>query len=1006
MAIATSFSDFVDMSSARLNGTSSGFPDSALMFNFRSWQKKDGLPQSPVRALAQTRDGYLWFGSDGGIVRFDGLRFVTYGIHEGLTGRPVHNLLEDSRGTLWIGTTSDGLSRLSNGQITTVTPRDGLPSGSINTLAEDSDGRLWIGTSAGLVSWWNERLLPLPGAEEFKGSSIVALFKDRQNKMWAGVKGAGIFQFLNGKFVPILGDGVDGLLKDPHCLLADQAGRIWVGAGEDSVLRYDGRVWQRYRIPRNLAKPFVCTLAEQPDGTIWAGSAGGGLLQLKDGKFSAVPASSGLTDNQIESLLTDQDGKLWVGTDTGLNHLQLKNFFAFGQNEGLGFGAVQGLAEVAPGVVWAAKPNGSLYRWNGKNFIWLASAGTRPRDSQAGALLVTHDNYCWVATANDLLLYRDPIAAADEVEVIEPAKPGIISLAEDVKGVLWAGTIEGKIWRLREGKWQTQTNFVQTNAITAIAPDKDGSMWVGTDGNGLYRFENGDFHHIEKNAGMFNDSIRALYPDAQGTLWIGTAGGGLGRWRNGHMADFTTREGLPDNTISQILEDDAGRLWLGTGGGIVSISKGRLEGLATGETPALSPQLFGHKEGLLSAECTGGFCPAGLKTKSGLLWFSTEKGVVVVDPHIDTAAAHMPATVLEEVLVDGVPNRVFHGSGPLRIPPGKHRIEFHYTGFNFDTPELMRFRYRLERLEPAWTDAGARRTAFYDYLPPGKYRFNVEAGDNDGAWTSSGSGLELVVLQHFWQSWWFIALAGFGLLMSVGGGARLVEKRKLQRQLKYLEQQRGLERERTRIAQDLHDEMGAKLCRISFLSEHARQSDLLPDELQNQIVSISDASREVLHSLDEIVWAVNPKNDTLEHVASYVGQYALEYFQMTGIQCELDMPAKLPPHPLSSQVRHHLFLATHEAITNILKHSRATHAKISMASDGGEFEINIADDGHGFNGSTNKSNEAPVPAPGDGLNNMHKRLADIGGRCQIESTPGGTSVRFTISLDLLTKSVC
>jgi signal transduction histidine kinase len=244
-------------------------------------------------------------------------------------------------------------------------------------------------------------------------------------------------------------------------------------------------------------------------------------------------------------------------------------------------------------------------------------------------------------------------------------------------------------------------------------------------------------------------------------------------------------------------------------------------------------------------------------------------------------------------------------------------------------------------------------------------------------------------------------------MVSVGNTVRIVGKRKLQRRLKHLEQEHALERERTRIAQDLHDEMGAKLCRISFLSEHARRGDLPPNELQDQITSISDASREVLHSLDEIVWVVNPQNDTLEHVASYIGQYAEEYFQMTGIQCELDIPAQLPMYPLSSQMRHHLFLATHEVLTNILKHSGATRAKISMVSGNAAFEINISDNGKGFNPPASKlKSESPATAAGDGLSNMCQRLADMGGHCSIESVPGqGTNIRFVIALNFPAKDV-
>jgi signal transduction histidine kinase len=361
-------------------------------------------------------------------------------------------------------------------------------------------------------------------------------------------------------------------------------------------------------------------------------------------------------------------------------------------------------------------------------------------------------------------------------------------------------------------------------------------------------------------------------------------------------------------------------------------------------------------------------------------------------------------------VIDGASNLKLRGppalasqphSETLRIGPGKHQLEFRFTGLSLDAPESIRFRYRLDGLDSDWGDAGTRRTAFYSYLPAGDYRFRVAACNSDGVWSDSGSGLRLIVSRHFWQTWWFIGLAVLGCAALVTLTVHLMEKRKLHHRLKRVEEERALEQERTRIAKDLHDEMGAKLCRISFLSEHASRNQLPPEELREQITSISDASRELLHSLDEIVWAVNPQNDTLEHVASYIGQYAQEYFQMTGIQCELDIPTQLPPYPLSSQMRHHLFLATHEALTNILKHSGATRAAISMVSGKAGFEIKILDNGKGLNSNVpNEGSDSLASATGDGLNNMRKRLADIGGHCSIESSAGqGTNIKFVIPLN-------
>jgi ligand-binding sensor domain-containing protein/signal transduction histidine kinase len=1013
LAIATSFADFVDASSSKPAEPMSDLVAGPRSFNFQSWQKEQGLPQSPIRALTQTHDGYIWLGTDDGLARFDGLRFVAFGIPEGIKIGPVTTLLEDHRGALWIGTADGGLSCWYSEHLTTLTTGDGLPANSVTALAEDNSGRLWIGTDSGLVIWENGRLSLLAAAGAFKGLRISALFRDGKGTMWMSVKSAGVFYFSNEHFAQVTDGSVGDLLKDSHCVLIDHTGRIWLGAGEDSILCHESSLWHRYRIPRHQAKSRVTALAEESDGTIWAGSAGGGLLRFNDGRAAGLPAGKGFAGDLIESLLTDRQGHLWAGTEAGLNRLRRNVLVSLNQTDGLGLGPVQGLAEVTPGVIWAAKPGSGLYRWDGKSFNRLSTAGLSTHDSQITTLLVSHNGFCWVATTNTLLLYKDPVAAADEVKIINSAKPNIISLAEDREGILWAGTRNGQVWRLCEETWLAQTNFSQTNAVTSMVCEPNGSVWLGTDGNGLFRVTNSSVQHFDRTEGFSSKFIRTLFLDLQGTVWIGTADAGLSRFRDGRFANFTTREGLPDNNISQILEDDFGRLWLGTSSGIGCVSELALEEVAAGKSARVAPQLFRRAEGMLSEECTGGFCPAGLKTKSGLLWFSTLKGVAVINPRLQPVTIPVPNTVLEEVVIDGASNFKRRGPSPptaesqpetLRIGPGKHQLEFRFTGLSFDAPELIRFRYRLAGLDSDWVDAGTRRTAFYSYLPAGDYRFRVASCNSDGVWSENGSGLRLTVSTYFWQTWWFIVFAALGSVGLVVLAVHITEKRKLHRHLQRIEEQRALEQERTRIAKDLHDEMGAKLCRISFLSEHASRNQLPPEELREQITSISDASRELLHSLDEIVWAVNPQNDTLEHVASYIGQYAQEYFQMTGIQCELDIPTQLPPHALSSQMRHHLFLATHEALTNILKHSGATRAGVSMVSGKAGFEIKISDNGKGLNSNIPREGADSAPtASGDGLNNMRKRLADIGGHCTIESTAGqGTNIKFLIPFNSFT----
>ncbi|PYJ06834.1 MAG: histidine kinase, partial [Verrucomicrobia bacterium] len=919
-----------------------------------------------------------------------------FGMREGLRSGRVRVLLSDSAGTLWIGTLGGGLTRLHDGQFSALTVQEGLPSDSITALAEDKERRLWVGTEAGLVVCQEGRLTNWSATAQFKGKSITALLKDRHGVMWMGATGAGIFRYVDGRFVRMSDPAVDALLADPHCLLEDQGGRIWLGAGDDLVLYREEDKWRRYRIPRHLARPYVSVLAEEPDGTVWAGSVSEGLFQFKGGKPTAINASTGLSDNFVECLLVDREGNLWVGTGAGLNRIRRGNLAVFGQNEGLGYGPVQGLAELAPGIIWACKPSDGLYHSEGRQFSRLTEGDLSRRYPEVNTVLVAKDGSCWVACAKGLLHLKDPKAPAKEDNPPALAGQNVTALAEDREGSLWAGTAEGELWSLRSGAWQAQTNWSQHHAITAIVQDTDRSMWIGTDGGGLFHRKDGTDSRFDKQGGLLSDLIRTLYLDGQGTLWIGSAGGGLARWRGGQLATFTTREGLPDNTISQILEDDAGRLWLGSNRGIACLRKSELEELTAGKLPAIYPQVFGRAEGMLSEECTGGFFPAGLKTKAGLLWFSTLKGIAVADPHPQKTAAAAPAVVLEEVLVDGVGKEIRNPRPEpgLEIGPGSHRLEFHYTGLSFMAPERVRFRYRLEGLDPGWVEAGTRRTAFYSYVPPDKYRFRVTACNGEGVWSEIGAGLDLTVLRHFWQARWFLALATLGLLMAVGGGVRVLEKAKHQRQLERLEQERALERERARIAQDLHDDLGSSLTRLSLLSDLLKTDKAHPSQVEAHAGKISHFAAQTVRSLEEIVWALRPGSDTLPSLVDYIAHFANELFEADSARCRLDLPPDLPAHPLLPEMRHNIFLIVKEALTNALKHAGAREVRLQVKAADSSLEIIVQDDGHGFD-----LQAASEAAKGHGLGNMRRRAEAMGGTLNLQSASRqGTTVRLVVSL--------
>lgn len=1008
VAIATAFIDFVDPSSAMPRAAASGPLFSRERLNLQTWNREPGMPAGAISALAQTADGYLWLAGENQLARFDGTRFVAWDLETVAGGGEVTCLMGDSNGSLWIGTRDRGLIRQVNGRFETITTAAGLPANTITALTRDPDGTVWIGTSAGVIFWRENEIHPVAGADRITDRFIRALFCDPSGALWIAVEGEGVFVLQHGTLSQLTNPQVDRWLRDPQCLRVGRDGRIWIGAGDDVVLCKDDSGWRRYRIPRRSGTAHVRALVEDTSGTVWAASASEGLFQFEQGRLVALNSITGLADNQVADLLLDHQGQLWVGGGAGLHVLRREHPFKLGAAEGLAPGVVAGVAEVSPGVLWAIQPGRGLFRWEGRSFRRLNAAGLDPGDPGLGALLVTRDGGCWMTCSNGLVLYRDPQAVADESLRFAFPHGTITALAEAHDGSLWAGTLQGTLWQLRRGEWVEALRLETEDAVTALVSEPPGSVWLATERGMLFRFDGSIQAAFTLNDRVPPHAIRALYRDEAGTLWIGTGGTGLAGLDNDGARRITVREGLPDNTIFNILEDRDGRLWLNDAAGLTCIARPDPAGRSV-EVLGVYPMSGGSPEAASSVAMW--IFPKGCRSSSGHLWFPTGDGIVVVEPDMIRPDAVAPRLILESVLVDGMRAEGFEpiqGVGPgldkrttgaaaLRLGPGRHRVEVQYTSPDLGPRKRWQFRYRMEGLDPDWVEAGAARSAVYSYLPPGDYRFTVAAFAPHGEATQVGVGLS--VSPYFWQRGWVMAGAAIALLAVIAGGARFAEKRRMDHRLRHMEQEHALERERTRIAQDLHDEMGAKLCRISFLSEHAGRLDPASGEIKEQIAAIAGDSRELLHSLDEMVWVVNPQNDTLEHLVSYTGQYAQNYFNGTGIDCEVDIASHLPDAVISSQARHHLFLAVHEALTNVLKHSGAGRVRVIIACTDATLGIEVTDDGRGFAVPVLPRGGQSTEESGNGLPNMHQRMESIGGRCEVDSTPGGgTTLRFQLGL--------
>ncbi len=977
-------------------------PPAGEGFVFRAWRTEDGLPQSTISVSLQTRDGYLWLGTQAGLARFDGVRFTVFGLAEGLPSVLVRALYEDNLGSLWIGTYGGGLSRLRDGRIERFTAEDGLNDVNVTALAGDSLGRLWIGTSSGVSLWQDGKFIKDEALVGLGRGLIRALLRDRHNSIWIS-SSQGLFEFKDGRLTESVGPPGDEKFF-PYCLLEDRDGNLWAGIGNWKILCRRHGVWGKYDEASGLPFAYVTSLAEGADGTVWAGSLDAGLYYFKEGRFSAIRKQAGLSGDDIRSLLADREGNLWVGTrSAGLNRLVRRKLSVYGAAQGLTHDFVRSVAETDDGTLWVGTTGGGLYRGREGLFAPFTNNAAVTFYAFVESVLATRDGSLWWGGSKALLQWKEDklVATYTPAEQQWLADTIITALAEDAQGGLWIGTSRGRLMHFRDGEFIPFAGRVARGAVTAFAQEPDGTLWIGSVAGGLSRVREGSIARFSTTNGLPSNHIRALYLDREGTLWIGTGGAGLSRWKNGRIAGFTTRQGLGDDTVSQILEDDDGHLWLGCNRGIFRFLKAELDDLTQGKTRFVHSRVYGTSDGMPVDECASGFFPAGLKMKSGQLCFSTIKGLVVIDPRQQEIDTRPPRVLLEEVLV----NRQIQSVRPqaqssddpetppfsLTIAPGPREIDFHYAGLSFVSPEKVQFRFRLDGLDPDWVGAGTRRVAYYQRIPPGDYVFRVLACNADGVWSEPGAALTVTVQPYLWETRWFRAAVGLVVIGLLAWMVYCVARRRYKRRLAQLETQHAIERERLRISQDMHDDIGGILTRVSILSD-VGQSEADGETAPKQFARIGSQVRAAVVALDEIVWATNPQDDNLPRFAEYVGRFADECFENTTVRCWQEMPTDLPKLPLRADVRHNVFLAVKEALNNVLKHSGATEVWLRLTLNDSEVCLQIEDNGHGF------APESAAPG-GNGLGNMKSRLAECGGSAELASTPGhGVKIRFVFPL--------
>jgi signal transduction histidine kinase/ligand-binding sensor domain-containing protein len=986
-------------------GPAEALRESSTPFLVRQWQTEQGLPHNSIPAIAQTRDGYLWLGTEHGLARFDGVQCRVFGLRDGLDCLDISALLGDSQGGLWIGTASGGVSRYADGAIQTFTAKDGLVGQSIYALLEDANGGVWIGSATGLSCRRNGRFTQM--AKELGPIFVRALGKDREGTVWAATLLNGLLWFRGERFQAVTGPaGMETITA--YSLLVDKSDRLWASLRDGGVLCCDKGGWSRYGPAEGLPRTIIRGLAQTSDGTLWAGSMDEGVYYLDNGKFRGLREKDGLSDGTILSLFVDREQNVWAGTRSdGLNRLSPKRLSVCRVLAESSERVPLALAETRDGELWVSVLGRGIFHWNGGQFDQPLHGPHVGNHLFVSALLGASDGSLWWAAGPAFFQWKDGKLISDYGH--EPWLRGdqILSLCEDRGGGIWIGTHNGQLRLLRQGQ-STALGGLSGSPVAALTQAPDGTLWIGSLGGGLASLRGGTLSALTRKDGLQSNLIRTLLLDSEGTLWIGTVGGGLARWSLGRLTSFTAQQGLMDDTVLQILEDDNGCLWLGGSRGICCVSKQELEQVAKGKLAAIHPRTYGRAEGMISEQCEDNFA-ASLKTRAGHLCFSTARGIVIIDPKQQATNSEPPAVLVENVLVDGSAQASLleapagpGGKGSAgfrpgaaavpRISPGRHRFEFHYTGLSFDAPEKIQFRYCLGGLDAGWSEAGPGRVAVYGYVPPGAYRFRVIACNRDGVWNQTGAAVSFIVLPHFWQTHWFAGLAVLAGAGLVAGGIRLLERRRYRRRLALLEMERAMERERSRIAGDLHDELGSSLTRISMLSDPTQRPQTSPDQLKSRLNRISEVAVRTTQSLDEIVWAMSPANDSLRSLLEYLSQLARELFEDTEVHCRFEIPADLPGTPMAPDLRHDIFLAVKEALTNVIRHAHAKEVFLRSQIDGPRIEILVQDDGVGFNP------DSPAARMRHGLKSMRQRVEGLGGQFEVSSAPGeGTRIRIIVN---------
>ncbi|MBV8550218.1 MAG: hypothetical protein JOY54_02880 [Acidobacteriaceae bacterium] len=945
--------------------------ESLAHFGYQTWQTENGLPQNSVHAIAQSREGYLWLGTEDGLVRFDGFKFSIYDTRNTpqLRSNDIRQLLLASDGALWAAT-AGGVVRLEGSRFTAFTDRDGLPGDNVWSLFESPSAGLWAVTADGLAHYENGRFRASSNPSGME-SMTGAIAGGERGSLWVGTR-AGVRVFRDGRFARV---PVQGALPNPvvDAILIDRSGHIWVGT-QNGLVTWSELGSRVYSASNGLPGRVVTALYQDNVGTIWVGTDGG-LARITNGELQRFPSGNTLAGNTILCIAEDREGNLWVGTEAaGVTIVREPKFTTYTARDGLAGDLVRAVFESRDGSVWFGTASG-LSRFSRGVFSSLSAKAGLSSDV---TLALAQD-------ANDDILVGTP----DGLNRIHGRKVSLLTsaggLADDfVRSIyldndasLWISTRRG-LTHIKNGHF---TNYDQASGLGndftgAVVRDKSGALWVATL-HGLSRFENGRFHNFTTAQGLSSSIITALYAAEDGTLWIGTGDGGLNRFRKGKFNSFAASLGLP-KAVYGIADDYAGGLWLSSNAGIVRASLRDLNRAARGAAGGVSISTYGTADGLRINEGSDGGHPAVWRTRDGTFWFATPKGAAALPAGHVAGNRVPPPVVLESVSID---DRTFDPASVGDIKPGHSRFAFEYAGLSFSAPQQVRYRYKLEGFDKRWIDAGALRFAYYTNLPPGSYRFRVIARNSDGAWNSAGASLSFRLEPRFYQTYWFRILLLAALALLAYAVYRWRVKEVEGRFAAVLE-------ERNRIAREIHDTLAQGFVGVSVqLEVVARLLASAPEAAREHLDQARTLVRNSIAEARSAIWELRSHSARNEDFASRLSKVANQAAAPGAVRVNLQVHGTY--RPLKPKVEDELSRICQEAVTNAVRHGAARNVNIELAFERKKLRMTIVDDGRGFEVQPDLAG----PSGHFGLKGMRERAERIDAQFIVDSKTGkGTRV--------------